>query len=900
MSAPQPAKEDSYRQFLELASEGILCVDFAPPIALDQPLRAVVDAIVATGRVVECNAAAAVVRGWQPAELVGKGVDELMDLGDVRNRVVLEQFIGQGCRIVDGVTHGRRADGRDIYFLNNAEGIVRDGCLEQVRVAQRDLTHRIEAEKALELSEERLRIALEAANLGTWRWDIGADQVVWSSESYRVFGLLPGSFGGTLAAFTALVHGDDRSRVQRRIAAAIEGRTERYEDEFRVVAADGRVLWLDGRGRVERDAGGKAVSMAGTVMDITARKHAELELRQSEERFHSLAAAAFECIAITENGAILDVNEQFVDTFGYRREEIVGRAVQMLVHPDDHALVAAMIERGWQGPYEHRAVRKDGSVLIVEVRARAMPLPGRRGRVTSVRDITARKQLDANLLQIAEGVSATTGEAFFRSLVQSLARVLSADFVVLAGGTDSKPGHVRTLAACQRGEIIDNFEYALAGTPCAQVIASDCCVYPTGVRQSFPEDLMLVDLGVDGYVGARLRDRDGATLGLLAVLFQREIAEPDQVESTLRIFAARAAAELARVQAEEHLRLSEARLRATIVNTPNVAVQWYDRHGRVLFWNPASEVIFGFCEAEALGKTLDQLILTAGEAAAFVTTLAEIEATGCTKGPVESAFVRRDGTAGVCVSTIFRIPTGSGHCFVCMDVDITARKKAEARHEELARHLLSAQEKERHRLASELHDSLGQTLSLIKNRVHLARSRCAGEAPVVEQLVAIERLISDSIAEVRSLAHNLRPLQLEQQGVTQALADLLTDVAGSTSIAIDSRLENVDDVLSADQSTHVYRIVQEALHNLVEHSLARRARVELERDVNCVRLRITDDGMGFDPDDPLARRGIGLSSMGERARMLGGTFRVDSAVGRGTSLGFELPIADQGGADAEA
>jgi len=130
-----------------------------------------------------------------------------------------------------------------------------------------------------------------------------------------------------------------------------------------------------------------------------------------------------------------------------------------------------------------------------------------------------------------------------------------------------------------------------------------------------------------------------------------------------------------RRQAESALRESQERLRATIENTPNVAVQWYDEQGRVLFWNRASELVFGWTAEEAVGKTLDQLIQTADEAAEFMKAIGEIERTNRALGPSEYHFRRKDGTEGFSLATMFAIPSGDGgRYFVCMDVDITQRK----------------------------------------------------------------------------------------------------------------------------------------------------------------------------------------------------------------------------------
>jgi PAS domain S-box-containing protein len=891
LTPTDPDVDPPLRRFYEMAREGLIRIEFHPPVNLQADLGDVVSAIRRNGRIAECSEAAAKMRGFTSArEVQGLSIDRLLVEGDAENQAFLESFVRQGCRIEDAVSHGWRRDGSVGNFLNNVFGEVRDGHLVSGLVTQIDLTERIVAEEALRQSEQLQRETLAAASMGTWRWDLHTDHVHWSDECYAFFGQCRETFGGTFDAVVELVHPADRKSWKAEIEATMAGRCGDYRCEFRAIWPDGSIHWLEARGRLARDASGTPASMSGTVMDIEVRKQAELSLRQSEERFQSLAGAAFESIAITEGGRFLDCNDCFVATFGYSREELFGREVMLVVHPDDQPMVRANIRERFCGPYEHRAVLRDGTVIIVEVQARDLPFGTRKGRVTSLRDVTSRRKHEATLLRIAEGVSATTGAAFLRSLVQSLALVLRADFAFVGELGEGEPSRVNTLAHCVDGQFSENFCYQLEGTPCADVFTGGQCVHNEFVQQAYPNDRMLADMGVEGYVGAPLRDHDGHTFGILVVMFRARIEEPTLVESTLRIFAARAAAELARRNVEEALTQSEARLRATVDNTPHVAVQWYDRRGTVLFWNPASESFYGWSSADAIGLTLDRLIASPDANADFLSQLARVEATGETVGPVEVVFHRRDGAEIVCVSTIFRIPTATDqYSFVRMDVDVTARRRAELRHEELAMHLLDSQESERRRLAAELHDSLGQSLSMIRNRTHLARNHEARPA-VDTELVAIERLVVDAIAEVRGLAQNLRPLHIEQLGLTGSLAELLIEVQQATSVRIEHHLEDVDDVLKGDDAAHVYRILQEALHNLVKHSEAGHASVQLERDVRCVRLRVDDDGRGFDPAAP--GRGIGLTSMAERAHLLGGRLVVESEPGRGTRVHMELPLTD--------
>ena len=133
-----------------------------------------------------------------------------------------------------------------------------------------------------------------------------------------------------------------------------------------------------------------------------------------------------------------------------------------------------------------------------------------------------------------------------------------------------------------------------------------------------------------------------------------------------------------RKSSETRLLASERLLSATLENSPNVAVQWYDGEGRVRYWNRASEQLFGWTTAQAMGKTLDQLILSVTDTDAFLAALAQISAMGKVVGPSEFTIRHRDGTQRIISSTIFSIPGDNAPLFVCMDVDITQGKQTEA------------------------------------------------------------------------------------------------------------------------------------------------------------------------------------------------------------------------------
>ena len=205
--------------------------------------------------------------------------------------------------------------------------------------------------------------------------------------------------------------------------------------------------------------------------------------------------------------------------------------------------------------------------------------------------------------------------------------------------------------------------------------------------------------------------------------------------------------------------------------------------------------------------------------------------------------------------------------------------------------LINSQERERQRIAGELHDGLGQHLLIIKNSALFGLNSIREREPGREQLSDISQTASQAIDEVREISYNLRPYQLDDLGLTKAIEHILAKVSSSSEVDFTSRIDGIDGMFSADAEINVYRIVQEALNNIVKHSRARHANIAIERDERRIRISIRDDGRGFDANNgakPAGSGGFGLRSIAERARMLGADCNVESIIGQGTTVTLNL------------
>jgi len=355
------------------------------------------------GDILSWNPAAERLFAYTADEVTGRPLTLLMP---VRYREAhqrgLERLRSTGESRVIGRTlelHGLRKDGTEFPLeLSLATWKTREGSYYSGII--RDISERKRAEAAGRESEERLRLALQAAHLGTWDWNIRTGTVVWSERVESLFGLPRGSFAGTYGAYLDLVYPEDRNAVTQAITRTVEGGAV-FDLEHRIVWPDQSVHWLACKGEVLRDDTGQALRMLGTVQDITERKRAEEVLRQTQEQFRQLAENIREVFWMTdpEKTQMLYISPGYEDVWGRTCQSLYAspRAWLEAIHPDDRDRVfAAATTKQVSGAYdeEYRIVRPDGSIRWVW--DRAFPIRDAAGTVYRIagiaEDITERKR----------------------------------------------------------------------------------------------------------------------------------------------------------------------------------------------------------------------------------------------------------------------------------------------------------------------------------------------------------------------------------------------------------------------------------------------------------------------------------------------------------------------------
>jgi signal transduction histidine kinase len=203
-----------------------------------------------------------------------------------------------------------------------------------------------------------------------------------------------------------------------------------------------------------------------------------------------------------------------------------------------------------------------------------------------------------------------------------------------------------------------------------------------------------------------------------------------------------------------------------------------------------------------------------------------------------------------------------------------------------ARQLIYSMEAERKRIATELHDSIGQDLLIIKNRALLALNDLKNKKKVKEQLDEISHTASLAIQETREITNNLRPYQIDRLGLKKSIESIIDRAAKTTTISFTSDIDPIDNLIPKEMEIHVYRIIQECVNNIIKHAHAKSGKVTVKRWFSRLNIDIEDDGKGFDvlAQKTQNERGIGIQGIVERIRFIGGTMRIESSYGKGTRV----------------
>ena len=355
-----------------------------------------------------------------------------------------------------------------------------------------------------------------------------------------------------------------------------------------------------------------------------------------------------------------------------------------------------------------------------------------------------------------------------------------------------------------------------------------------------------------------------------------------------------------RVRAETLLARSEARLHG-ILDSAMDAIVTIDESQHVVLFNAAAEAMFGCPQAEAIGAPIDRFIperfraMHAQRVREFGDRASAARRMG---GSRIINGLRRNGREFPLEASISQATDGGRRIYTVILRDISERvqahealRRSQEELQELSATAHVAREQDKARIARELHDELGQALTMLQMDVAWCKARAPAEPPeFTVRLERMEKLLRTTVAATRRIAADLRPLMLDDLGLVPAVEWLVENFTQRTGVPCALAVADPDLELPAMHSNAVFRIVQEALTNVAKHAQATRAEVAIGRDGDRLVVRVRDDGAGFPLADPRKPNSFGLVGLRERAALLRGEAVFTSARGAGTTIEVRIPV----------
>jgi PAS domain S-box-containing protein len=660
----------------------------------------------------------------------------------------------------------------------------------------------------------------------------------------------------------SLVHPDDRERVRRSAIEMLKGkRSSSYE--FRTIAKDGGIRWITEAITSIQYKGERAV--LGNSMDITEQIKARTKLAELEALEASILEAIPHAVIGLRNRRIIFANDGVMAVFGWEARDLIGKQTRVFyrTHKDFEAIATNLystleLQRTFRSEFPCR--RKDGQEIECMVSAaRIGESLKEKNIVITYEDITDRKRAEAAYKTMANSSQAgvyVVQNGTFQFVNHNAAKYAGYSAKELAGMDSLSLVHPE-----DREKVIRNAGEMLNQKRTAphefRIITKDKRI------RWIMETVTLIPWG-----GER------AVLG-------------NSMDITEQIEARNKLAELEALEA------------SILEAIPHAVIGLQDR--RIIFANDGVEAVFGWKAKDLIGKSTRVIYQTDEGYEAIARDLYSVlekKRTFATEFPCR----RKDGTGIECMVSAARIGKQlKKKSIVITYEDITDRKRAKTEIERsreqlrnLSAHLQSVREKERTRIARELHDELGQLLTALNTGLVLLNKKIPETQTVLrDQTGSMISLVDVTMQTLKRIYMDLRPGMLDHLGLAVAIGWQAGEFQKRTGLRCKVTVDPEDLSLDPDLSTAVFRIFQETLTNIVRHAAATRVMVSLRATDRNVELMVKDNGRGIAEEQLAKPNSFGLLGIRERAHYWGGDVKISGKSGKGTVVKVNIPLRNQ-------
>ncbi len=740
-----------------------------------------------------------------------------------------------------------RADS-SVFHANLETIAVQDeeGVYSQLLIAITDISTRKQAEDALKISEEKYRELYDKAPNAYFSVDASNGAILNCNKAARRMLGYPRKTLLSMKVFKLYADSPKGLRKAKRIFKRLKAGESIRDVELQMKHQKGEPIWVSLSVEPVRDLHGKIIESRSMVIDITERKRAEEDLRKAHDeleiRVEERTAELLEANTLLED----EISERKRIEVALKRRDIILEAVSFaaehfLTIPSDDIDI-------------HNILKKLG--LATEA-----------SRVYIFENHTD------------ENGALLTSQRYEWAMHGIKPEIDNPELQKLAW---SDTGFARWKEFLSKGQPVkgpvSRFPESERALLTAQGILS-LAVVPIHVGNAW--------WGFLGFDECRT-EREWSTL------------ETDSLKAAASILGAA----IQRRQTEQELRDSEKKYSRLVENS--LTGIFLVQNAMIAFANNQFAEIFGYSKEELIGEESTKIVVPEDRA-----LLAELKVERMNGKSIQKEYdirgLKKDGTIiwtrGRFTVTKYKAsPAILGNV-----VDVTRQKqtqknlrKSEENLRALSSKLIVAQEEERKRIALELHDGIGQSLSAIKYRVEMALREIEKEKSLkgIDSLAPIVPMVQGAVEEVRKIQRDLRPSILDDLGILATVSWFCRQFEDIyTEIHIEKQIDIQENDVPNPLKIVIFRITQEALNNITKHSYANLVRFSLRHSDGRIMLSIDDDGVGFDVEGVLTEeasaRGLGLTGMRERAQFSGGTFKIASSKGAGTSVLASWPVGEQ-------
>ncbi len=742
----------------------------------------------------------------------------------------------------------------------------------------RDITDRKKDLAAIEKFNDRFKMISEVTHDGIWEWNIETNEL-WSNEVHQgLYGLTTKDPVPTVAEWQQRIHPDDRENVTAAQEIALSTDINYWESEYRFLKSDNNYITIYDRCYVIRDANGKALRLTGSMTDITERKKAEQIIYKSNERFNLIARttndAVWEWDFETGKGWANDAHQQL---YGMKAGDPVPTNEQWVarIHPDDRQKIvdsfgAALASdvNTWVSEYRFTAAG-DKSVTMYD---RTYILRGKDGKplrmMGSMMDITERKEAEREIIEAKELAD---------KLISSLPGVFyfydeTGKFILWNRKLEEVTGYsADEIAAIHPTQLFEE--------------GADRDYIVERIQNVFKEG------SGDAEVPFIAKDGTKTPYHFKAVLIQYE-GKTCLLGTGIDITE--------RKLAEEKIRVSERKYKLLFDSNPLPMWMLSLPSYKFIDVNESALAQYGYNREDFLQLTPEQM-----------RPQEDIEKFNASKHPAYRTtgsfhagvwrHKRKDGSILYADILSHDIIYEDQPVRLILANNITdkyiAEEKLRASYESIRKltdHLQNIREEERAHIAREIHDELGQQLTVLKMDVSWLNKRMQGEGESVrEKLKSLTEMLDGTVKTVRRISSELRPSLLDDLGLVATIDWHSREFEKRSGIKTEFSEPETDFNLSDTQKTGIFRIFQESLTNVARHSGADKVTISLQHTDNNLTLCIEDNGKGFDKDKIKEVRTLGILGMKERTAMMGGSYEVQSIAGQGTKVIVCVPLMNQ-------